>query len=213
MNFKFYTRFVVYLFVVLAVSSARAGAYEDFFQAIERDDGGKITALLQRGFDPNTRDPHGHVPLYMALRTGSASALQALWAHPALDVNATNVASETPLMMAALRGNLEWTRKLLARGAPLHRDGWSPVHYAATAPEPDVLKFLLERGAPVDARSPNGSTPLMMAARYGHSVSIELLLARGADPKLRNDRGANAADFARMDGRDAVARRLDPLMR
>jgi len=97
----------------------------------------------------------------------------------------------------------------MARGAKVHGEGWSPLHYAATGPEPEFVRLLLEKGAPVDARSPNGSTPLMMAARYGSEASVDLLLARGADPKLRNQRDLTAADFARMDGRESLAKRLE----
>ena len=49
----------------------RAGSYEDFFVAVVRDDPGTINALLQRGFDPNTRDPKGQVGLTLALQNGS----------------------------------------------------------------------------------------------------------------------------------------------
>jgi hypothetical protein len=206
---KYFFKFVIYLLVVIGFSSARAGAYEDFFQAIGRDDGRAVTALLQRGLDPNTRDEKGQAALYVALRAPAPAAADALWAHPGLDVNAVNEAGETPLMMAALRGNLTWAYKLLGRGARAHQDGWSPLHYAATGPEPELVRLLLDKGAPVDARSPNGSTPLMMAARYGSDASVELLLARGADPRLRNQRQLSAADFARMDGRDRLAQRLD----
>src|SRR5688500_11794246 len=101
---KYFLRFIVYLTVVTAFSIAHAGAYEDFFDAIKRDDGRAITALLQRGFDPNSRDEDGQAALYVALRQPSPAAAEALWAHPALDIHASNAAGESPLMMAAMRG-------------------------------------------------------------------------------------------------------------
>ena len=69
----------------------------------------------------------------------------------------------------------------------MHQDGWSPLHYAAAGPEPKIVAMLLDRGAPIDARSPNQTTPLMMAAGYGAEANVDLLLARGADKRLRND--------------------------
>jgi ankyrin repeat protein len=211
---RLYMKFISYLVSVVGIfvsAGASAGAYEDFFHAVSRDDGRTIATLLQRGFDPNSRDEQGQAALYVVLRQPSPAAAEALWAHPALDINATNAAGESPLMMAALRGNLVWATKLVARGAKVHLEGWSPIHYAATGPEPELVRLLLDKGAPVDARSPNGSTPLMMAARYGSEASVDLLLARGANPKLRNQRDLTAADFARMDGRDALAQRLQSL--
>jgi hypothetical protein len=53
----------------------------------------------------------------------------------------------------------------------------------------------------------------MMAARYGAEPSVDLLLQRGADPKLKNDRQLSAADFARQGGREALAQRLERLQR
>jgi len=45
-------------------------------------------------------------------------------------------------------------------------------------------------------RGTGGSTPLMYAALYGDSDSVDLLLKRGADPDLRNDAGATALMWA-----------------
>jgi ankyrin repeat protein len=201
-------RYVAYLFVAIGLSAAKAGAYEDWFHAIETDNAGAVTRLMQAGFDPNTRNPQGQVGLFLALQIGGPKVADALWAHPALEVDAANAQGETPLMMAALKGRLEWARRLLDRGAKPQRDGWSPLHYAATGPEPKVVELLLARGAAVEARSPNGSTPLMMAARYGSETSVDLLLARGADARTRNDQGLDAAAFARAEGRDKLAARL-----
>ena len=209
----YYLRLLAYLFVSFIFSSANAGAYEDFFRAVNVDNVRTVNQLLERGFDPNAADEKGQVGLYLALREGSLQVAEALLKHPGLKVDAVNAADETPLMMAALRGNLEWTQRLLDRGAQLNRKGWTPLHYAASGPEPKVVSSLLDRGAEIEARSPNGTTPLMMAARYGAYDAAERLLARGADPRARNDLGLGAADFARQGDREALAVKLEQAAR
>jgi ankyrin repeat protein len=202
-------RLAFYLIVVMWLSTARAGAYEDFFQAVERDDDRTVRQLLERGFDPNSRDPKGQTALHLALRDGSAAVAEALWARgKALDVDALNAHGETPLMLAALRGRIDWATRLLGRGAAAHKAGWSPIHYAATGPEPKLIGLLLDKGAPIDAESPNRTTPLMMASRYGVEGGVDLLLARGADAKRHNDLDLTAVDFARQGGRDFLVERL-----
>jgi ankyrin repeat protein len=210
---KYSFKIIVYLFVLTFVSGARAGSYEDFFRAVNRDDARTVATLLQRGFDPNSPDEKGQVGLYLALREGSLKVAEVLLQHPQLKVDATNAADETPLMMAALRGNLEWTQRLLDRGARLNRPGWTPLHYAASGPEVKLLTLLLDRGAAIEATSPNQTTPLMMAARYGPHDAAELLLSRGANARARNDQGLSAADFARAVGRDALAGKLEQAAR
>jgi len=70
----------------------------------------------------------------------------------------------------------------------------------------DVVRLLLEHHAYIDAESPNKTTPLMMAARYGLPQVVSLLLEEGADPTLRNEQGLTALDFAVIaERRDAEA--------
>lgn len=190
---------------------AQAGSFDDFFTAIRRDDGAAITALLRRGFDPNTRDTNGQIGLVLALQLGSLKAAQALLAARNLDVQAKNRAGETALMMAALKGHAAAVQALLARDADVNHTGWTPLHYAATGPQPEqvaIIALLLEHHAYIDAASPNGTTPLMMAAQYGTAESVQRLLDEGADPSLKNQLGLTAVDFALRTQRTEVAEKI-----
>lgn len=206
-------KFALYLFVALGVSAPKAGAFEDFFKGVEMDLADNVTNLLQRGFDPNAADERGQVALYLALKNESPKVFALLMAHPAIKVDVPNAAGETPLMMAALRGSVPAIEQLVARGAAVNREGWTPLHYAASGPSAEAVKALLARGAKVDAVSPNGSTALMMAARYGSEDSVFALVNAKADLKARNQLNLSAVDFARSAGRDSLAARLEQLAR
>ena len=209
---RIYFKFAIYL-LVFAQSLAYANPSVDFFRAVNVDNDRSVKDLLASGFDPNTANEKGQVGLYLALREESFKVAAALLAHPATRIDATTEADETPLMMAAMRGNLDWTQRLLDRGAAINRMGWTPLHYAASGPDVAVVKLLLDRGAVIDAPSPNSTTALMMAARYGPHDSVELLLQRGANPKLRNQRQMTPADFASSVGREPLARLLEAAAR
>lgn len=201
-------RYFIYLLVVLYFSAARAGSYEDFFIAVNRGDDPAVARLLARGFDPNSLSERGQTALILALRDDYDRVAEVLLRHPQLAVDALNVNGESALMIAALRGRKQWVERLLARGASVHKDGWSPIHYAASGPDAEIVALLLKRGAPVDPRSPNGDTPLMMAVRYGAEASVDLLLANGASPSAKNQRDLDAIDMASASGRDFLVDRL-----
>jgi ankyrin repeat protein len=212
-NRRNYIQYVFYLIVFAFLSPAMAGSYDDFITAVKRDHRHTVEALLQRGFDPNTVDESGQPGIIAALLIESYEVAGALAASDRLQLEATNSSGETALMMASLRGQSALVQRLLQRGAAVNRPGWSPLHYAATAPDEAPMKLLLARGATVDARSPNGTTPLMMAADYGSSVCVDLLLAAGARVDLKNDLGLTAVEFARQRGRDPLADQLSRLVK
>jgi ankyrin repeat protein len=204
-----YIRFVIYLIAANCFLIAQAGSFDDFFRAVRTDNASGVAGLLERGFDPNAHDESGQSALSLAVREKSDRVVDVLLKHPQLDINSHNSVGETALMLAALQGRLELAQRLIEQGASISQDGWNPLHYAATGPEPKIVALLLQRGAPIDAQSPNGTTALMMAARYGSEQSVTLLLAQHADATTRNERGLNAADFARLGGRETVAKRLE----
>ena len=196
-----YIKLVVYLVVLIVFNNSYANSYDDFFVAIRRDDASTVTALIARGFDPNTPDPKGQNGLMMALAEPALKAAQALLDAPKIDVNARNRQDETPLMIAALKGETGMVRELIAKGADINKPGWTPLHYAATRGHLEIMSLLLDDSAYIDAASPNGTTPLMMAASYGTPAAVKLLLDEGADPTLRNQKGLSAIDFAQRANR------------
>lgn len=194
---RIYIRYVLYLSVLFGFSQSNAGSYDDFFDAIRQDNATAVRALLKRGFDSNTVNPKGEYGLMLAIREPSFQVADVLLEHPMTHVEVRNAHDESPLMLAALKGYLELCKKLIARDADVNKTGWTPLHYAATGGHVSILTLLLDNHAYVDAASPNGSTPLMMAARYGTIDTVKVLLAAGADPRLKNALGLSAIDFAR----------------
>jgi len=205
----YYIRTLAYLIVITSLSSANAGSFDDFFSAVKSNDAGAVSSLLARGFDPNARNEGGQFALGLAARDGADRVVDVLLKQPQLEVDTRNNAGETALMLAALHGHMSISERLIAHGAAVTQKGWNALLYAAAGPEPKLVEWLLEKGAPIESRSPNGTTALMMAARYGSEQTVLLLLAHHADVKVRNERGMNAADFARSVGRESLAERLD----
>lgn len=191
-----YIKSLVYLYVLIGFSISNAGSYDDFFMAIKRDDDQSITNLLDRGFDGNTRNPAGEHGLVLAIREPSLRVAAVLLNWGKIDVEARNPQDESVLMLACLKGYLGIAQALIAKGADVNKPGWAPLHYAATNGHLEVMRLLLDNHAYIDASSPNGSTPLMMAALYGTPSAVKLLLEAGADPLLTNELGLTAIDFA-----------------
>lgn len=177
---------------------AGAGSYDDFFLGIDKDNAILVQDLLARGFDPNTVNPQGIPGLLIAIRAPAPKVTATLLAHPDIKIEQRNRRDESALMLAALDGNLDLCKVLLEMDADVNKPGWTPLHYAATNSHIDVIRLLLDNFAYIDAASPNGTTPLMMAAMYGNSSAVKLLLEAGADPTIKNALGLTAIDFAQQ---------------
>ncbi len=169
-----------------------------FFRAVQIDDDRTVKTVLARGLDPNLHDPErGETGLILAMRYGAMKVARVLLAHSGLKVDEQASNGNTALMMAAFQKNKSAVLALLEKGAQINRPGWTALHYAAAAGDLDIMKLLLERHAYIDAASPTGTTPLMLAAREGQEEAVSLLLEEGADATLK-DRAwhENAAEFA-----------------
>ncbi len=187
-----------FVLIVISLFSglSRGGSYDDFFKAITFDDARTVTSLLQRGFDPNTISPKGIHGLFLAVQSDSFRSASVLINWPKTQVEWRSDKDESPLMLASMKGHVELVKQLIARDADVNKTGWTPLHYAASGAQAPIIAILLDHSAYIDAESPNGSTPLMMAAMYGNAECVKMLLEAGADPTLKNQQRLSAVDFA-----------------
>ena len=168
-----------------------------FTWAIESNDLKKVREWLDEGLDPEFQGSQFGSGLMIAAWKGNIPMME-LFVERGVNPRRANRNGEQALQLAAWNGHTEAVKWLLDHGASINRDGnyWSALHYAVFKGHEDLARLLLARGADVNSRSPNGSTPLMMAAREGRENLIKDLLDSGANPKLTSDWGDSALTMA-----------------
>jgi hypothetical protein len=139
--------------------------------------------------------PYPNIPLIQAAQQGDTQALQALLSHGA-NPNQKDARGLTALIrVRARRQRFRRVECLLRHGAdPNLRgglNGWTPLMHAVHKNQSGAARALLDGGAQVDGRGRSGETALMMAAGYGYTPLVELLLDRGANPRAETADGYN----------------------
>ncbi|BFZ23457.1 hypothetical protein BsWGS_26496 [Bradybaena similaris] len=134
-----------------------------------------IEQILQAGVDVNIPQQSGATPIVES-KNGAVALLLIRYG---ADVNhVTDVTNETPLM------------HVLKKFSDCSTD----------SDKEEVFRVLLENGAFVHTRTRNGTTPLMLAARYGHEVIMQTLLHHGADCSDQDNDGNTALLHAILGG-------------
>jgi len=100
------------------------------------------------------------------------------------------------LMEACVDGDLEMIQKILKERPHSinHRSVVMPLHAAVQHRRKNVVVWLLEHGANVNARTEDGSTALALAAYNGDLEMVKMLIERGADPSVKNQQGFSTLD-------------------
>ena len=144
------------------------------------------------------------VRMMHALRNGRRQEFNRALRENPKSVNAKGQGGWTPLMLAALYGEVEDVRLLLSQGANPNAQndgGGTALMYAIENAE--KTRLLLDRGADVNARSGEGRTALLIAVgRAGSNAVVKLLLERGASASVRLPDGRGALQLA-VAARDA----------
>ena len=180
-----------------------SGATALYFAA-ERGHTAIVQRLIARGADVKLTGRSGISPIAAAAYVGNDAIVEALLARGA-DERLPDATGKPPIVYAAAAGRLDVVKRLLARSIDAnarYANDLTLLMWAAGADEKvtdseavKVVTYLLDGGAHIDERDARGRTALMIAAEGGRTEVATVLLARGADPSLRDKAGKRAADL------------------
>ncbi|MGI9075405.1 MAG: ankyrin repeat domain-containing protein [Bryobacteraceae bacterium] len=139
--------------------------------------------------------PQPDNPLGKAAADGNLTELNRLLAeHPSAKDR------QTALMWAARFGQSEVIPVLVQSGAdPNSTSGvndWTVLMHAIHKDQPRAVLALVNSGANVNLPGGHGDTPLIMAAGYGYTEIVRILLEHGANAHATLPNGENALDRA-----------------
>ncbi len=175
--------------------------------AAQRGELQKLKRLVERGQDVNQRDGYGTTPLMEAAWMGHTECMEYLLQNGAEvdvstaaiigdlegvrraveaghDVNQMDGYDRTPLIWAAIHGQIDCVEWLLQNGAQVDLgedddEQYTAMHYAAKGGHLQMMKTLVKAGQNINMWSLD-DTPLMLAAHNGHTDCVEWLLKNGA---------------------------------
>ena len=150
--------------------------------AVALSDTPRVSALLASKADPEARDSNGLRAIHFAAGDPDPALLRTLIVAGA-DVNPKGRAGKTPVMEAARLGLPQNVRILTEAGADLDRHDdmdRNVVMFGAMAKQSslEIVKYLLENGAPDFSFTDKGDTPLFMAIDHGNTDTALYLIDR-----------------------------------
>ena len=116
---------------------------------------------------------------------------------------------------AIAKGDYATALKMIDRGADIEAKdpgaGASVLHFAVMMGKLPVVDLLLTRGADVNSRTRNGTTPLHTAVLYARLEVAEFLVEKGADINARSASGATPLALAIAANNEPIIARLKEL--
>jgi ankyrin repeat protein len=179
--------------------------------AAQAGDQQAVTVLLQYGANVEAKNARGETPIEVAAYQGYASVMRTLLAKGARIRDPRML-----LRRAAWSGYVEVAQLLVERGTEVNvgdetKQGGersTPLHAAVVANRPDMVEFLLARGADATATDSTGRTPLHFAAESLYTQIGKMLLAKGAKVNAVSKTGDTPLHGAAKFGRTKMAETL-----
>ncbi|HMF16934.1 MAG TPA: ankyrin repeat domain-containing protein, partial [Gemmataceae bacterium] len=151
---------------------------------------GVVKLLLSKGADANAQNKNGATALLWALH--DPGKVKLLLDHGA------KIPEEAVFVAASIPGGSRTLKLLADRGANLKvsKGGFTLLGAASRGGDLDTIRFLIDYGADIGARTKSGYTALYGAASWpDNAAMVSLLLDHSADPKTKVRISGLAADI------------------
>jgi len=157
----------------------------------------KVREIIDNGFDINSNEPS--FIIWQATNSWNTEIMKILLEKcNNINIKANNMI--TLLMKAASVGDLEITKLLIQKGANINdtdADGLTALHYLTSGNgNNEVLKYLIQCNADINAKSRSEKTPLMNAAANEFYYITQTLLENGAEINAQDKNGLTALMMA-----------------
>ncbi|MDH3582097.1 MAG: ankyrin repeat domain-containing protein, partial [Hyphomicrobiales bacterium] len=198
-------------------SATEVVAYAGLHKAAHDGDVAAIGRLLADGADPEARDTNRRTPAHVAAFASHEDAVAAL-AKGGADVNALDAELYDMVTIAAVADDLAMLKAALAAG---NDPGLTTSVYDGTAliaaahlGHADVVKTLIDAGAPLDHINNLGWTALIEAVILGdggprHQKTVQYLVEAGADKTIADRQGVTPLDHAKARGYGEIVAMLE----
>ncbi|KAM9331848.1 ankyrin repeat and SAM domain-containing protein 6 isoform 2-T2 [Pholidichthys leucotaenia] len=111
---------------------------------------------------PQTDDERRRPDVFSALKLGNSQLVKEILEEDPAQVNSSNQEGASPLMIAAVSGQLEVVQLMVEKNADIDKQdgvhGWTALMQATYHGNKDIVKYLLSQGADVNLRAKNGYT-------------------------------------------------------
>jgi uncharacterized protein len=177
---------------------------EDLLEAVRKGDLEQVKAVAGRMRSLDERNERGESAVLLAAYYRKRDVLEFLLArHPRLNIHEASAAGD----LARVRELIENDSALLDSHAP---DGHVPLGLAAFFSHPEIVDYLLSRGAQVNQRARNATSvmPLHAAVAGRNAGIVASLLESGADPNARQQGGYTPLHAAAQNGDEEILRLL-----
>lgn len=180
-----------------------------FYQAVAEGSVEIVCKIIKDGDSHKLLHDDGHFPLHLACKSGHIAMVRML-----LDHTYKESANKYEVEVEVVKeGGIDKTKTVDVQDD----NGGSPLYLACAHGHTDIVLFLLDEGADVDAVIDDYQhisdmfqpiSPLQIASQRGYHALVQVLLDHDADTEITNGHGMHSLHLAAANGHTEVIRIL-----